>query len=235
MLITKFNPLVYFRSSAMEFSDVRHVVVFSIADQALHHPSGVVESSCLSLRQVKYYNGGPDFNFNGMHLVMYNAYNYVNCKEDFDIILSIIVLFLMIEDSFLLSSAMEFSDVRHVVVFSIADQALHHPSGVVESSCLSLRQLYLIQNGKRVKKKKTSNGKSNDPTNPIWNEAFNFSVPTSAVNSTGIEIYVVSTGGEANAIGSCGLGLQEHGPGKQHWQDMIHNARKPTAMWHYLR
>ncbi|XP_037904640.1 synaptotagmin-6 isoform X1 [Hermetia illucens] len=96
-------------------------------------------------------------------------------------------------------------------------------------------KLYLIQNGKRVKKKKTSNGKSNDPTNPIWNEAFNFSVPTSAVNSTGIEIYVVSTGGEANAIGSCGLGLQEHGPGKQHWQDMIHNARKPTAMWHYLR
>ncbi|CAD7094254.1 unnamed protein product [Hermetia illucens] len=81
MQITKFNPLVYFRSSAMEFSDVRHVVVFSIADHALHHPSGVVESSCLSLRQVKYYNGGPDFNSNGMHLVMYTAYNYVNCKE----------------------------------------------------------------------------------------------------------------------------------------------------------
>ncbi|CAD7094255.1 unnamed protein product [Hermetia illucens] len=62
MLITKFNPFVYFRSSAMEFSDVRHVVVFSIADQALHHPSEIAESSCLCLRQVNYYNGGSNSN-----------------------------------------------------------------------------------------------------------------------------------------------------------------------------
>lgn len=46
---------------------------------------------------------------------------------------------------------------------------------------------------------------------------------------------MVSTGGVSNDIGSCGIGPQEHGHGRQHWQDMIHNARKPTAMWHYLR
>lgn len=46
---------------------------------------------------------------------------------------------------------------------------------------------------------------------------------------------MVSSGGEANAIGSVGIGPQEHGTGRQHWQDMIHAARKPTAMWHYLR
>lgn len=50
-----------------------------------------------------------------------------------------------------------------------------------------------------------------------------------------IQIYVVTSGGEANAIGSCGIGPQEHGLGRQHWQEMIHNARQPTALWHYLR
>lgn len=49
-------------------------------------------------------------------------------------------------------------------------------------------QLYLIQNGKRVKKKKTSNGKSNDPTNPIWNEQFVFNLPSSAVPGASLEV-----------------------------------------------
>lgn len=46
---------------------------------------------------------------------------------------------------------------------------------------------------------------------------------------------MIGEGGEANAIGSCYIGLQEPGLGKQHWQEMQHNARKSTAMWHYLR
>lgn len=50
-----------------------------------------------------------------------------------------------------------------------------------------------------------------------------------------IQIYVVSSGGESNAIGSCGIGPTEHGLGRQHWQDMIHNARQPIALWHFLR
>ncbi|CAD7003857.1 unnamed protein product [Ceratitis capitata] len=45
----------------------------------------------------------------------------------------------------------------------------------------------------------------------------------------------VGSGGEATEIGSCGLGPQEIGTGCQHWHDMINNARKPTAMWHYIR
>lgn len=49
------------------------------------------------------------------------------------------------------------------------------------------------------------------------------------------QIYVVSSKGESNAIGSCGIGPQEPGMGKQHWQDMIHNARQPIALWHHLR
>jgi hypothetical protein len=49
------------------------------------------------------------------------------------------------------------------------------------------------------------------------------------------QLFVVGSGGESNAIGSCGIGLQESGPGRLHWQDLIHTSRKPTAMWHYLR
>lgn len=51
-----------------------------------------------------------------------------------------------------------------------------------------------------------------------------------------LQMYVVTSGGEANAIGSCGIGPQEtNQAGRQHWADMIHNPRKPTAMWHIIR
>ncbi|KAH8267740.1 uncharacterized protein [Drosophila bipectinata] len=96
-------------------------------------------------------------------------------------------------------------------------------------------KIYLIQNGKRIKKKKTSITKSDDPTNPIWNEAFTFNLQSNYLHNAAIEIYVVGAGSEATEIGCCGLGPQESGTGCQHWHDMINNARKPTAMWHYIR
>lgn len=118
-------------------------------------------------------------------------------------------------------------------------------------------KLYLIVNGKRVKKKKTSLGTSSDPENPVWNEPFTFNVPQAQISSAALEVshamhlwlislshfllrsfqmYVVASGGEANAIGSCGIGPQETSQaGRQHWADMIHNPRKPTAMWHVVR
>ncbi|BFF96515.1 synaptotagmin-3 [Drosophila madeirensis] len=96
-------------------------------------------------------------------------------------------------------------------------------------------KIYLIQNGKRIKKKKTTITKSDDPTNPIWNEAFTFNLQSNYLHSAAIEIYVVGAGSETAEIGCCGLGPQESGTGCQHWHDMINNARKPTAMWHYIR
>lgn len=53
-------------------------------------------------------------------------------------------------------------------------------------------KLYLIVNGKRVKKKKTSLGKSNDPQNPIWNEAFTFNVPQAQISVAALEVGEVS-------------------------------------------
>ncbi|XP_064544810.1 synaptotagmin-11 isoform X1 [Drosophila montana] len=96
-------------------------------------------------------------------------------------------------------------------------------------------KIYLIQNGKRIKKKKTSITKSDDASNPIWNEAFTFNLQSNYLHSAAIEIYVVGAGSDAAEIGCCGLGPQESGTGCQHWHDMINNARKPTAMWHYIR
>lgn len=49
-------------------------------------------------------------------------------------------------------------------------------------------QIYLIQNGKRIKKKKTSITKSDDPTNPIWNEAFTFNLQSNYLQNAAIEV-----------------------------------------------
>uniref|UniRef100_A0A6P4EKH2 Synaptotagmin-5-like n=1 Tax=Drosophila rhopaloa TaxID=1041015 RepID=A0A6P4EKH2_DRORH len=63
-------------------------------------------------------------------------------------------------------------------------------------------KIYLIQNGKRIKKKKTSITKSDDPTNPIWNEAFTFNLQSNYLHNAAIEIYVVGAGSEATESGA---------------------------------
>lgn len=115
-------------------------------------------------------------------------------------------------------------------------------------------KFYLIQNGKRIKKKKTDFSKKDH----IWNEAFTFNLPSSSFNNSGLEVsllnvsafeslliefpffqlYVMESGSdESNAIGSCGIGLDESigkddTIGRDHWLDMIHNPRKPVLSWH---
>ena len=49
-------------------------------------------------------------------------------------------------------------------------------------------QIYLIQNGKRIKKKKTSISKADDPTNPIWNEAFTFNLQSQYLHNAAFEV-----------------------------------------------
>lgn len=55
-------------------------------------------------------------------------------------------------------------------------------------------QIYLIQNGKRVKKKKTSISKSDDPVNPIWNEAFTFNLQSVYLHNAAIEVSYLNYG-----------------------------------------
>uniref|UniRef100_A0A182Q559 C2 domain-containing protein n=1 Tax=Anopheles farauti TaxID=69004 RepID=A0A182Q559_9DIPT len=95
-------------------------------------------------------------------------------------------------------------------------------------------KLYLLMNDKRTKKRKTSAIRALDPTNPIWNEAFTFELPSSQLQDAGVELFVTSNEGEDQDLG-CGIGLREGGCGTQHWQDLMQNSRKPIAMWHVLR
>ncbi|XP_049298664.1 synaptotagmin-B [Anopheles funestus] len=95
-------------------------------------------------------------------------------------------------------------------------------------------KLYLLVNDKRTKKRKTSAIRALDPTNPIWNEAFTFELPSSQLQDAGVELFVTSNEAEGQDLG-CGVGLREGGSGTLHWQDLMQNNRKPIAMWHVLR
>lgn len=48
-------------------------------------------------------------------------------------------------------------------------------------------KFYLIQNGKRIKKKKTNFSKKSYADH-IWNEAFTFNLPSSSFNNSGLEV-----------------------------------------------
>lgn len=50
--------------------------------------------------------------------------------------------------------------------------------------------MYLIINGKRVKKKKTMSAKGSDPKSPIWNEAFTFNLPSTSFPTSGLEVKI---------------------------------------------
>lgn len=52
-------------------------------------------------------------------------------------------------------------------------------------------QVYLIINGKRVKKKKTGTVRSENPSNPVWNEAFTFNITQSNMSNAGLEVSVL--------------------------------------------
>lgn len=47
-------------------------------------------------------------------------------------------------------------------------------------------KVYLVVNGKRVKKKKSATRKGT--TNPVWNEALTFSLSSSNLNNAAIEV-----------------------------------------------
>jgi len=99
-----------------------------------------------------------------------------------------------------------------------------------------LVKLYLMVNGKRVKKKKTESRKAT--TNPVWNQALTFTVPSPKLHSCTLEILVVDhncdRGGRSAQLGCVIVGPGQNQAERQHWQDMAHNVRKSIALWHFL-
>ncbi|GAB6032783.1 Synaptotagmin-12 [Chamberlinius hualienensis] len=96
-------------------------------------------------------------------------------------------------------------------------------------------KVYLLQNGKKISKKKTSIKR--DDRSPIFNEAMIFSVPANALQTVQLRMTVAEyqSDGRTPSIGHVIVGSQASGKSLAHWNQMITSLRKPVAMWHPLR
>lgn len=84
-----------------------------------------------------------------------------------------------------------------------------------------------------MKKKKTSTKKGS--SSPVWNEALSFDVTEEDLKHCHLVVSVVNCHhGHSPLLGTCVLGHRGHGQGSVHWDTMVQNARKSTAMWHQL-
>ncbi|XP_057661298.1 synaptotagmin 1-like isoform X5 [Diorhabda carinulata] len=96
-------------------------------------------------------------------------------------------------------------------------------------------KIALMQNGKRLKKKKTSIKKCT--LNPYYNESFTFEVPFEQIQKVNLQITVVDYDriGTSEPIGKVVLGYNASGTELRHWSDMLASPRRPIAQWHTLK
>ncbi|XP_067275734.1 synaptotagmin-1b [Pseudorasbora parva] len=96
-------------------------------------------------------------------------------------------------------------------------------------------KIHLTQNGKRLKKKKTTIKKNT--LNPYYNESFSFEVPSEQIQKIQVVVTVLDYDkiGKNDAIGKVFLGLNSSGTEQRHWSDMLANPRRPIAQWHALK
>nr|XP_040028971.1 synaptotagmin-1a [Gasterosteus aculeatus aculeatus] len=96
-------------------------------------------------------------------------------------------------------------------------------------------KIHLMQNGKRLKKKKTTIKKNT--LNPYYNESFSFEVPFEQIQKVQVVITVLDYDkiGKNDAIGKVFVGLNSSGTELRHWSDMLANPRRPIAQWHVLK
>ncbi|XP_061780264.1 synaptotagmin-1b [Nerophis lumbriciformis] len=96
-------------------------------------------------------------------------------------------------------------------------------------------KIHLIQNGKRLKKKKTTTKKNT--LNPYYNESFSFEVPSEQIEKVQVAVTVLDYDkiGKNDAIGKVLLGMSGTGTEQRHWEDMLANPRRPIAQWHSIQ
>ncbi|KAJ8003133.1 hypothetical protein DPEC_G00166210 [Dallia pectoralis] len=96
-------------------------------------------------------------------------------------------------------------------------------------------KIHLLQNGKRLKKKKTSVKKNT--LNPYYNESFSFEVAFEQIQKVQVAVTVLDYDkiGKNDAIGKVFLGGTSTGTELRHWSDMLANPRRPIAQWHCLK
>ena len=95
----------------------------------------------------------------------------------------------------------------------------------------------MIMGGKTVKKRKTVTKRRS--SNPVYNEAFVFTVLPSGLDhiSFMLSVYTaLKVGGSKKLIGRAVVGpyMFSTGQGLSHWNDMINSPRNPVAQWHSL-
>ncbi|KAK3580665.1 hypothetical protein CHS0354_017941 [Potamilus streckersoni] len=96
-------------------------------------------------------------------------------------------------------------------------------------------KVYLMCQGKRIKKKKTSVKKNT--LNPVYNEAMVFDVPVENVEDVYLLLKIIDYDriGSNEIMGCCALGPKYPGLGRDHWFEMLENPRKPVAQWYTLQ
>ncbi|XP_068595876.1 synaptotagmin-12 [Brachionichthys hirsutus] len=96
-------------------------------------------------------------------------------------------------------------------------------------------KVYLLQDGRKISKKKTSTKR--DDTNPIFNEAMIFSVPSVVLQELSLRVTVAETTDDSRGdnLGHVIIGPEASGMGITHWNQMLATLRKPVSMWHPLR
>ncbi|RXM97213.1 Synaptotagmin-1 [Acipenser ruthenus] len=96
-------------------------------------------------------------------------------------------------------------------------------------------KIHLMQNGKRLKKKKTTIKKNT--LNPYYNESFSFEVPFEQIQKVQVVVTVLDYDkiGKNDAIGKIFVGFNSSGTELRHWSDMLANPRRPIAQWHVLK
>ncbi|XP_026099286.1 synaptotagmin-2-like isoform X2 [Carassius auratus] len=96
-------------------------------------------------------------------------------------------------------------------------------------------KIHLLQNGKRLKKKKTTVKKNT--LNPYYNESFSFEIPQDQMQKIQAVITVLDYDkiGKNDAIGKIWVGSRAQGTELRHWSDMLANPRRPIAQWHPLK
>ncbi|XP_019963383.1 synaptotagmin-10 isoform X8 [Paralichthys olivaceus] len=95
-------------------------------------------------------------------------------------------------------------------------------------------KVYLICDGRRLKKRKTTTKKST--LNPVYNEAIIFDIPPENVEQVSLSIMVMDYDrvGHNEVIGVCHAGPDAEGLGRDHWNEMLAYPRKPITHWHAL-
>eukprot|EP00794_Sanderia_malayensis_P012747 gene12747-14053_t len=122
---------------------------------------------------------------------------------------------------------------KKLFVFLLECQNLRStdPSGVSDPYV----RIVLIQDGKKIKKKKSTVKKQT--LNPYYNEKFIFMVAPDKVEQSALQFNVMDYDliGKADLIGQVTIGVNTYGPQLRHWRDMLRNPSKPCPQWHMLR